>query len=120
MNKRPTEREILVTILHVKCLVCHGKQDTEGGLDTRTRASLLKGGKSGPAISLGKPEESLLIRRIADGHPSPEMQNEYFVRPVTSDEAEKLSEWIRASAPSEADEVLRAGNGHDPLVREED
>ena len=109
-----------MTILHVKCLVCHGKQDTEGGLDMRTRASLLKGGKSGPAIILGKPEESLLIKRIADGHPTPEMQNEYFVRPVTSDEVEKLSEWIAAGAPPELDEVLRVGDGPDPLLREED
>jgi hypothetical protein len=119
-NKPLTEREILVTVLHVKCLVCHGKQDTKGGLDLRTRASLLKGGKSGPAIILGKPEESLLIKRIADGHPTPEMQNEYFVRPVTTDEVEKLSNWIAAGAPPELDEVLRVGDGPDPLLREED
>ena len=119
-NKLPTEREILVTILHVKCLVCHGKQDTEGGLDLRTRASLLKGGKSGPAIILGKTNESLLLKRIAEGHPTPEMQNEYFVRPVTSDEVEKLSEWIAAGAPPELEEVLRVGDGPDPLLRDED
>ena len=119
-NKSLTEREILVTILYVKCLVCHGKQNSEGGLDMRTRASLLKGGKSGPAIILGKPEESLLLKRIADGHPTPEMQNEYFVRPVTSDETEKISEWIAAGAPPETDELLHIGDGVDPLVREDD
>ena len=42
--KQVTEREIMVTILHVKCIVCHGKQIREGGLDLRTRAGLLKGG----------------------------------------------------------------------------
>ena len=57
--KQVTEREIMVTILHVKCIVCHGKQIREGGLDLRTRAGLLKGGKSGPVIVPGKPEESL-------------------------------------------------------------
>jgi hypothetical protein len=119
-NKPLTEREILVSILHVKCLVCHGKQVADAGLDMRTRDGLLKGGKSGPAIILGKAEESLLIKRIGDGHPTPEMQNEYFVRPVTSDEAEKLSEWIAAGAPPELDEVLRVGDGPDPLLREED
>lgn len=115
-----TDREILTAILHVKCLVCHGKRDTQGGLDMRTRASLLKGGQSGPAIVLGKPDESLVVRRIADGHPSPELQNEYFVRPVTSNEVEKLRHWIAGGAPVEVDEVLRVGDGPDALVRDED
>ena len=119
-NRQVTEREVLVSILHVKCLVCHGKQVAEAGLDMRTRDGLLKGGKSGPAIILGKPEQSLLIKHIADGHPSPEMQNEYFVRPVTSDEAGKLSAWIAAGAPPEIDDVLRVADGPDPLVREND
>ena len=115
-----TDRETLVTILHVKCLICHGKEDKEGGLDLRTRASLLKGGKSGPAIVLGKPEESLLIKRIADGHPSPAMQNEYFVRPVTSDEVDKLRQWIAAGASADTTEVLSVGSSPDPLVRDAD
>lgn len=115
-----TDREILVTVLHVKCLVCHGKEDREGGLDLRTRASILKGGQSGPAIILGKPEESLLIKRIAEGHPSPALQNEYFVRPVTSDEVDKLRQWIASGAPMDTGEVLRVGSGPDPLVRDQD
>ena len=36
-----TEREVMVTILHVRCLVCHGRQRQEGGLDMQTHASLL-------------------------------------------------------------------------------
>ena len=36
----------------------------KAGLDLRTKASMLRGGKSGPAIVLGKPDESLLIKKI--------------------------------------------------------
>ena len=115
-----TERDVMVTILHVKCLVCHGKQKQEGGLDLGTRAGLLKGGRSGPALVLGKPEESLLIKRIAAAHPPPELQNEYFVRPITSGEMEKLRHWIAAGSPAGPEEILEVGSGLDPLVREED
>ena len=47
--------ETVTTILNVKCLLCHGRRNQEGGLDLQTRESLLKGGASGPAIVPGKP-----------------------------------------------------------------
>ena len=118
--KRVTEREIMGAILPVKCAVCHGRRNQEGGLDLRVRAGLLKGGKSGPAMVLGKPEESLLIKRIVADHPSPKLQNEGCVRPITSDELEKLRHWIAAGAPTGPEEVLEVGSGPDPLVSDED
>ena len=92
-----------------------------GGLDVRTRASLLKGGKSGPAIIPGKPDESLLVKRIvAEEMPPLEFQQAYAVRPVTSVELEKLGQWITAGAPTGPEEVLEVGSGPDPLVSEKD
>ena len=93
-------REIVVTILNVKCLLCHGRRRQEGGLDMQTRAGLLRGGTSGPAIVPGKPDESLLIKRIAAEDMPPEKdQARVSVRPVTSAELEKLRAWIAAGAP---------------------
>ena len=116
-----TERDVMVPILHVRCVVCHGRQMQEGGLDVRTRASLLKGGKSGPAIIPGKPDESLLVKRIvAEEMPPLEFQQAYAVRPVTSVELEKLGQWITAGAPTGPEEVLEVGSGPDPLVSEKD
>ena len=87
----------------------------------RTRASLLKGGRSGPAIVPGKPDESLLIKRIADQQmPPPESLRDFTVRPVTSDELEQLRQWIEAGAPAGPEEVLEVGSGPDPLVSEKD
>src|SRR5438045_3445748 len=40
------EREIFSSILGAKCFVCHGRREQKGGLDLRTVAGLLKGGKS--------------------------------------------------------------------------
>ena len=113
-----TERDVVVTILQVRCVLCHGRRNQEGGLDLRTRASLLKGGNSGPAIVLGKPDESLLIKRIADHQmPPPESLRDFTVRPVTSAELEQLRIWIRAGAPAELKDV---GSGPDSPVREKD
>ena len=116
-----TERDVMVPLLHVRCVVCHGRRKQEGGLDVRTRASLLQGGKSGPAIVPGKPDESLLVQRIAAQQmPPPASLRPYTVRPVTSQELEKLRQWIAAGAPTEAEEVLEVGSGPDPLVSEKD
>ena len=52
----------------------------KGGLDLRTMASRLKGGKSGPALVPGRPEESLLLKKIVDGQMPPEKIEELVVR----------------------------------------
>lgn len=94
-------RDVFATVLQVRCVLCHGRRNQEGGLDLRTRASLLKGGRSGPAVVPGKPEESLLLERIANQEmPPPESLRDYAVRPVTSGELEELRAWIRAGAPA--------------------
>jgi hypothetical protein len=115
----PTEPEIMVSILYPNCLVCHGKQKREGGLDLRAGAGLLKGGKSGPAIVPGKPDESLLIQRIVAGEMPPADTKKLRVLPLNSSELEKLRQWIAAGAPA-GDEVQEVGSGPDPLVRDED
>ena len=116
-----TERDVMVPILQVRCVVCHGRRNQEGGLDLRTRASLLKGGRSGPAIIPGKPDESLLVQRVAAQQmPPPESLRAYTIRPVTSEELEKLRQWIAAGAPAGPEEVLEVGSGPDPLVSEKD
>ena len=95
-----TSHDVLAPILHVRCLICHGRRTQEAGLDLRTRASILKGGKSGPAMVPGKPEESLLLLRIqAEEMPPPKDFSRYCVRPVTSPELEKLRRWIADGAP---------------------
>src|SRR5204863_9776170 len=63
-QSKATEHDVL-PILLLRCTACHGRNKQEGGLDLRRRESILKGGKSGPAIVPGKPLESLLVKRVA-------------------------------------------------------
>ena len=49
-------------ILKESCFKCHGaKEKLKGKFRVTSRAGLLKGGESGSAIHLAKPEESLLL-----------------------------------------------------------
>ncbi|WP_020471118.1 PSD1 and planctomycete cytochrome C domain-containing protein [Zavarzinella formosa] len=52
-------------ILVEHCQECHSPKKTKGGLRLMSRAELLKGGDSGPAIVPGKPKESLLLQAIS-------------------------------------------------------
>ncbi|MFN2977537.1 c-type cytochrome domain-containing protein [Terriglobus aquaticus] len=53
-------REVLPT-LQANCLRCHGGMNRRGGFNMSTRANLLQGGKDGPAVIIGRPEDSLLL-----------------------------------------------------------
>ena len=52
-QKAPVAERDVTAILSAKCWVCHGRRETMGGLDLRTHASMLRGGKSGPALLPG-------------------------------------------------------------------
>ncbi|MFN0170227.1 MAG: DUF1553 domain-containing protein [Bryobacteraceae bacterium] len=94
-----TENDVL-PIFQTRCFVCHGKREQKGGLDLRTRASRLKGGKSGPAMVVGNPGESLIVQKIESGAmPPTAMQFDYAVRTPSAAELGKIKQWIAAGAP---------------------
>ena len=103
-------------ILQVRCIACHGGTRREGDLDLRTVASRLKGGKSGPALVPGKPEESLMYKRIVNGTMPPERAAKLAaVELATPPEVEKLRAWIAAGAP----EGVKASQP-DTVIKEKD
>ncbi len=107
-----TENDVL-PIFQMRCVVCHGKRKQEGGLDLRSQASRMKGGKSGAVIIPGKPEESLLLRRIASGQmPPPKLLSEYFVRPPSDAEVEVLRKWIAGGAVAAPKQPATAEGDH--------
>ena len=57
-------KEVL-PILKANCFACHGSEKKlQGGLRLTNRDEILKGGESGPAVDLKKPDESLLLQAI--------------------------------------------------------
>ena len=111
-----TEAEVRA-VFQARCVTCHGGLRQEGGLDLRTLASRLKGGKSGPALVPGKPEESLLLKRILNGQMPPDaMAKDLAVELPTPAETEKIRAWIAAGAPG----PVAAASPTDALVKEDD
>jgi hypothetical protein len=83
-------------ILKANCLKCHGGEaKIRGGLRLTSRDSVLKGGDTGAAVSLDKPEESLLLKaiRYQDGL---EMPPSGKLPPAA---VETLTRWVKAGLP---------------------
>ena len=111
-----TERDVL-PVFQMRCVTCHGKRRQEAGLDLRTRESRLRGGKSGPAVVPGEPEQSLLLKRVVAGEmPPAHLLMEFNVRPPNSAEVGLLRQWIASGAPA-APEMPRE---HASLVTDAD
>ena len=116
VTQKVTEHQITPTLL-LRCTVCHGGRKKEAGLDLRTRESMLKGGKSGPAMIPGKPDESLMVRKIRAGDMPPARKLvEVSVKFMRPSELQLLERWIQAGAPAKAKKPPE----QDPVVDEKD
>ncbi len=83
-------------LLDQRCLSCHG-EDGMGDLSLESRAGLLRGGASGPAIVLGDPDSSLLIQAVR--HQLPKLKMPMTGGRLTQQQIADLSEWISRDAP---------------------
>ncbi len=119
-GSRDISQWAVLPILQLRCTVCHGTRKKEGGLDLRTVAAILKGGKSGPAIVPGKPAASLLLKRIHDGEMPPRRELvKYSVKPMDASEVTLVTKWIKQGATMDAGPHTEPAQP-DPLVNVED
>jgi mono/diheme cytochrome c family protein len=81
------------TVLQDHCIKCHGGVEQKGGLDLRSIESTLKGGDSGPAVTPGDADASLLLEmlRLDAETPMPPKGD-----PLTSEQVTVLTEWVLA------------------------
>lgn len=109
------------SLIQAKCSRCHGNDlvagqvDGVGGLDLRTKESMLAGGNRGPALIPGDPDNSL-IYRFAARRQWPELASdsaEAFARmidpsedlamppfyPLSDSDRQVIRDWISAGAP---------------------
>ena len=121
-------------ILETHCFKCHGGEGApKAGLRLTSRAGILRGGDSGPAVSLDAPAESLLLSAVNyeayEMPPSgklPDEQRAALARWVElglpwtpGDEAEEVYEPVHAGPPAVNDET-RAHWAFRPVERPED
>jgi hypothetical protein len=89
-------------ILTAHCLRCHNAEKARAGLNLASRASAAKGSDAGEVLVPGKPAESLLTQRAADGSMPPETDG----RRLTAEEVAVLAAWVKAGAKWPAGRVL--------------
>lgn len=98
-------------VLAETCFRCHDDRQKAGGLRVDSRAALVAGGESGPAIVPGRPEESLLVqalRRDPDVSAMPP-EKERALRP---DQVADFERWIRDGAPWPEQSARFVGRRH--------
>ena len=119
-NSHPVTADDILPIMLLRCTACHGTGSKEGGLDLSSREAMLRGGKSGPALLPGKPDQSLIIQKLRSGEMPPKKGlNDVSLRPITSPEVEKVVRWIAQGAlEGKSAEVEQAGP--EPLVSDKD
>jgi hypothetical protein len=83
-------------VLVAKCFACHSAdKKRSGGLLVDSRAALLKGGDTGPAIVPGDPDKSLLV--VAIGYQdTPKMPKR---SKLPDEEVADLTAWVKMGAP---------------------
>ncbi|MFL5242948.1 MAG: DUF1553 domain-containing protein [Gemmataceae bacterium] len=82
-------------VLIQTCGKCHGGDKVKGGLRLNARASLLKGGESGPAIVPGDPDKSLLIQALRQTHETLKMPPD---KPLPRDVVADFVAWVKHDA----------------------
>jgi hypothetical protein len=94
-------------VLAERCSECHGAQarKPKGGLVLETRAGMLKGGDSGPAIVPGDPDSSLLVQAIRYNHEALRMPPNGRLAPQ---EVAAFETWVRQGAPQPTPEPARS------------
>ncbi|MCS6863607.1 MAG: PSD1 and planctomycete cytochrome C domain-containing protein [Gemmataceae bacterium] len=91
------EKDVL-PVLQKHCFKCHGDdpEKVKGGLNLTTRAAILQGGDSGPAVHLAQPAASLLLKAI-------HYQDEAYKMPpkgqLPQADIATLEKWVHAGLP---------------------
>jgi hypothetical protein len=79
-------------ILSERCFKCHLGTEKRGGFSMNSRETVLEGGEKGPALKLGKAEESLMMQLITSDDPEERMPKK--ADPLKPEEIAALSAWI--------------------------
>ncbi|MEO7133478.1 MAG: PSD1 and planctomycete cytochrome C domain-containing protein, partial [Vicinamibacterales bacterium] len=82
-------------LLAANCFACHG-ESAMAGLRVDSRAGLLQGGETGPAIVPGDPDKSTLLKAVQHADGFPRMPRGRAKLPAGDIDA--IAEWIRGGA----------------------
>jgi cytochrome c553 len=98
-NKPAFYTEKVRPLLVTNCGKCHFDMNHKGGLSLATKASTMKGGRSGAAIVPGDAANSLLVKLIRHEGPADDPKPMPSKAPKMSDEdIATIERWVKAGA----------------------
>jgi hypothetical protein len=90
-------------LVQARCIACHGPIKPKAGLDLTRRELVLQAPEGQlPVVVAGKPDESLLLKRISDGSMPPEDGGPA----VPEGEVARVHQWIAEGAPWPAGQTI--------------
>ena len=96
---------VLKPLLRERCVSCHGALQQKAGLRLDTVAGMLRGGKNGPVLVVGKAEQSAMVQRTSSADANERMPPEHEGHPFTSEQITLLTRWITEGASAPAGEL---------------
>ncbi|HTV07716.1 MAG TPA: c-type cytochrome domain-containing protein [Candidatus Aquilonibacter sp.] len=85
-------------IFQSNCYRCHSGFNHRGGLQLDTKEHILRGGKNGPVIVPGHPEQSLLLRLVQHQGPANDPMPMPPKRKLSDADIATIARWIQAGA----------------------
>ena len=95
-------------LLQARCYGCHGALQQKSALRLDTVALMLRGGDSGPVVTKGDAERSLLLARVSATEAAERMPPENEGEPLSDAQIAVLRAWIVAGASGPRDEQPEA------------
>lgn len=91
-------------IFEKRCVTCHGRLQQKSGLRLDAGQLVHRGGKLGPALDPGQPDQSHLLLRVTSRDPEERMPPEGA--PLDGEQIAVLKAWVAAGAPVPLNEVI--------------
>ncbi|MBS1713810.1 MAG: PSD1 domain-containing protein [Armatimonadetes bacterium] len=95
-SKKATFEDDVLPVFKAHCFSCHTGAEAAAGLDLTRYESVIKGGASGQAVVAGKPDESLLTKRIVGTAAGPQMPMGFA--PLSAAKIKAVRDWIAQGA----------------------
>ena len=92
-------------IFQENCYRCHAGMNHRGGLQLDTRDALMHGGKDGPVVVPGHPEQSLLVKLIRHEGPASDPKPTPPKGKLSDTDIATITDWIRAGAVMPAEQA---------------
>ncbi len=88
-------------LINEKCVNCHGAAMQSGNLRLDTFANWIKGGKSGPLLTVGNPQQSRILNRMAT--PDMNLRMPKNAAAIERDKLNTIATWVSQGAMFDGD-----------------